>query len=233
MMAGMMVAGAVTLYSHDVMAMPQICAALITGGAVGLLLGRGVPRSALPALLTGLVGQAGLAAVFIGLAAWRNPHVFGVLDDVTDRPLVGAMVAIGATVTFGAMACAGAATTLRRGGRQRKRKGRFAAAMLLATGGTLGAFVANPATGLLLACVGIALLAGRGLAQRALDYGMGPAVALIGGLAGWAIAGTAFLMGNMAMAVAGGFAGSAGSMFAIRLCGGAGRKGLADVERRP
>jgi len=233
MMAAMMVAGAVTLYSHDVMALPQICAALITGGAVGLALGRGVPRSALPALLSGLVGQAGLAAVFIGGAAWRDPHVFGLLDNVTDRLRIDGAVAIGTAVTWGAMTCAGAATILWRGSVRQTGYPLVAGAMLLATGGSVGAFVANPQTGWLLACIGVALLAGRGVTKWVMGAGAGPALALVGGFAGWAVAASAFLMENMAMAVAGGLAGAAGSLFGARLCGGAGRKGLADGGHRP
>lgn len=229
-MGAMMVAGAVTLYSHDVMALPQTCAALITGGAVGLALGRGMPRSALPALLGGLVGLAGLAAVCIGAAAWRDPHAFGLLDDATDRLRADSAAAIGAAVAWGAMACAGATTILwgRSGGHPV-----VAGAMLLATGGFIGAFAATPDMGWLLACAGVALLAGRGLAKWSITAGTGPGLALVGGFAGWAVAASAFLMENMPMAVAGGLAGAAGSLFGARLCGGAGRKGLADGERRP
>lgn len=237
MMAGMMVMGAVTLYSHDVMAMPQICAALITGGAIGLALGRGVPRSAIPALLTGLIGQAGLAAMFVGVAAWRNPHAFGLLDDATDRLLHDAAMAMGAALAFGAMSCAGAAAILWQGtGPRTERESGLplcAGAMLAVTGAAVSAFVAAPGIGWLLACTGVALLAGWALAKWAMGVGTGPAMALVGALSGWAVAGTAFLMENMGMAVAGGLAGAAGSLFALRLCGGAGRKGLADAGRHP
>ncbi|WP_150294953.1 NAD(P)(+) transhydrogenase (Re/Si-specific) subunit beta [Sphingobium estronivorans] len=237
MMAGMMVIGAVTLYSHDVMAMPQICAALITGGAIGLALGQGVPRSAIPALLTGLVGQAGLAAVFVGGAAWRNPHAFGLLDEATDRLLGDAAIAMAATVALGAMACAGAAAILWRGtawqGERRPGLPLFAAAMLVATGGTMAGFVASPGSAGLLVSTGVALLAGWGLARWAIGAGAGPAMALVGGLAGWAVAASAFLLENTGMAVAGGLAGAAGSLLGLRLCGRAGRKGLADARRRP
>ena len=233
LVAAMTVAGAVTLCSHDVMALPQICAALITGGAVGLALGRGLPRSALPALLSGLVGQAGLAAVFIGAAAWRNPHAFGLLDDVTDRLRIDGAVAIGTAVAWGAMACGGAVTILWRGSVHQAGYPLVASIMLLATGGCVAVFVANPQIGWLLAWVGVALLAGRGLTKWGMGAGTEPALALVGGFAGWAVAASAFLMENMAMAVAGGLAGAAGSLFGARLCGGAGRKGLADGGRRP
>src|SRR3546814_11068169 len=64
--AAMTVEAAVTLYSHDVKAMPPICAALLAGRAVGLAPGRGTPRSALSSLLGGVGGLAG-----VGLGARR------------------------------------------------------------------------------------------------------------------------------------------------------------------
>ncbi|WP_176592743.1 NAD(P)(+) transhydrogenase (Re/Si-specific) subunit beta [Sphingobium sp. EM0848] len=237
MMAGIMVIGAVTLYSHDVMAMPQICAALITGGAVGLVLGQGVPRSAIPAVLTGLIGQAGMAAVFVGVAAWRNPHAFGLLDETTDRMLTDAAAFVGLAIAFGAMAGAGAAAILWHGmtrqGEGRRGPPLFAGAMLVATGAVTSVFALSPDTGWLIGSIGVALLAGQALARWAMGVGTGAAAALVGGLAGWAVAGSAFLLENMGMAVAGGLAGAAGTVLGLRLCGGAVRKGLADAGRHP
>nr|WP_235870819.1 NAD(P)(+) transhydrogenase (Re/Si-specific) subunit beta [Sphingobium indicum] len=229
--AAMTVAAAVTLYSHDVMALPQICAALIAGSAVGLALGRGVPRSALPSLLGGFGGLAGLAAVFLAGAAWRDPHAFGLLDEMTDRLRMDAAAAIGVALACGAMACAGAAAILRRGAAWRHPV--IAAATLPATGGLVGAFAASPDLLRLLGCIAVALLAGWAATTSALRSGTGPALALAGGFAGWAVAASAFFLENMPMVVAGGLAGAAGTLFRARLCGSAGRKGLADAGRRP
>ncbi|WP_084733221.1 NAD(P)(+) transhydrogenase (Re/Si-specific) subunit beta [Sphingobium chungbukense] len=237
MMAGMTVIGAVTLYSHDVMSMPQIFAALIMGGAVGLVLGRGMPRAAIPALLIGLIGQTGLAAMFVGVAAWRNPRAFGLLDEMTDQWFADDAAAIGVGVALGAMACAGAAAILwcRMGRRGKGRPGApfFTGAMLAGTCGAVLAFVASPTTDRLLPLAGVALLAGWGLAKWTMGARMGPAAALVGGLSGWAVAVLAYLLENIGMAVAGGLAGAAGGLFALRLCGGADRKGLAEGGARP
>lgn len=53
------------------------------------------------------------------------------------------------------------------------------------------------------------------------------------GMVGWAAAAFAFLLENMGLAVAGGLGGAAGTGIALRLCGGARGKGLADAEARP
>lgn len=236
-MAGMALLGAVTLYSHDVMAMPQICAALIVGCAAGLLSGRSVPRSAVPALLAGLAGQVGLASIFVGLATWYNPHAFGLLDDMTDRLLPWAAVCIGLGGVFGALTLAGAGTVLwcgtwRRSG-ARAGHALFACALAMSGAGLVWGFVARSQIGLFAGCIGVALSVGHGLARWTLRTGTGPALALVGGCAGWALAADAFLLENMALAVAGGLAGAAGSLFALRLCVAAGRKGLADAGHHP
>lgn len=233
-LAGVGVAGVATIYSHDVMALPQICGALIIGGIGGPLIARRVPVRKLPALLAGLLGQTGLAALLIGAAAWRNPHSFGLLNKFNDLIMPTAAGTMGLTIALGALVVAASFTILwRRTGGGTGMSGVFAAALLPVTAMAVLSFAKAPAMGTLCACAGVALLAGRFLAKWALQSGEGPALALIGGLAGWSVAAAAFLLENMTMAVAGGLAGAAGSLFALRLCGGAGRKGLADEGCRP
>lgn len=176
--AGMAVLGAVAVYSHDVMMLPQICAAVLLGSGVGLLLGRGVPRSALPALLAGLIGQVGFGVAFLGIAGWRNPHAFGLLDAAGDHMLPDAALEIGLCVGLGTVTAVGAAV--------------------------------------LLWC-GVARQDGKG-ARLAM-------LASIAALAGWAAAASGFLLDNIGMAVAGGLAGSAGTIFALRALRGGGQEG--------
>nr|WP_245405714.1 NAD(P)(+) transhydrogenase (Re/Si-specific) subunit beta [Sphingobium sp. Sx8-8] len=230
--AGMAVLGAVTLYSHDVMAMPQICAALLAGSAAGLLLGRSIAKTTLPALLAGFLAQTGLAAMLLDLGLWRNPHAFGLLDDRTDGMLPDAAIAMGLGAGFGAMAFAGAMTILWRRMR-RIEQPLFASVSLALAGAFCWAFRADGQWAWLGGCIGVGLAAGHGSAKWVLAAGMGPALAWVGGMAGWAVAANAFLLENMGLAVAGGLAGAAGSLFALRLCVGVGRKGLADAGRHP
>jgi len=228
--AGVAVLGAVTLYSHDVMAMPQMCAALLAGGALGLLIGRGVPKAALPAWLGVFAGQAGLAALLVALAAWRNPHAFRLLDDATDGMVQGAVAAMGLGAGFGAMACGGAMTILRREGTWIGPL-LFGCGLAMLAGGMVRAFAHDPQLGVMGGGIGVGLIAGHGLVKGALRAGVGPALAAAGGMAGWAVAACGFLLENMGLAVAGGLAGATASLFALRLCGWVGRKGLADAGR--
>lgn len=52
-------------------------------------------------------------------------------------------------------------------------------------------------------------------------------------MAGWSAAALAFLLENIGLIVVGGLAGAAGTGVALRLCGGVGRKGLADAGAHP
>ena len=52
-------------------------------------------------------------------------------------------------------------------------------------------------------------------------------------LAGWSAVSLAFLLENLGLMAAGGLAGAAGTGIALRLCGGAGPKGLADTGAHP
>ena len=62
--------------------------------------------------------------------------------------------------------------------------------------------------------------------------GMMPIILAIA-MAGWSAAALAFLLENLGLVVAGGLAGAAGTGIALRLCGGAGPKGLADAGAHP
>lgn len=230
-MAGAVAATTVTLYSHDVVNLPPICGALIMGGAIGLFMARALPMAALPSLLAGLIGLGALAVLMVDLAAWRNPYAFGLLDDTTGQLSRASAVALALGVPLGAMASAGAVTMLWKGAAGGG--GLWAVLLSLLTLTLAMLFALHPTFVLLCTCAGAALSAGHYIAHWGGKAGTGPVLAMLGGLTGCSGAAAAFLLANPAMVVAGGLAGAAGSMFALRLCGGTGRKGLADRDRQP
>lgn len=180
--AGALILAAATLYAADVLNLPEIIAALIIGGAAGLLLGRELPVRFLPALMTALAGLVGLAAVVMALAAWINPYAFGLIGEAGDHRTARKVAALGIAVLTGALACVGGIAALV--ARRWRSDGRI---MLASTAA----------------------------------------------MAGWSVAATAFLLENMGLAVAGGLAGSAGTVLAARLCADVSGKALADARRRP
>jgi H+-translocating NAD(P) transhydrogenase subunit beta len=85
----------------------------------------------------------------------------------------------------------------------------------------------------------LTMLAGGAASSLAITVGIrrsmaGPALlALTIAMAGWSAAALAFLLQNVGMVVAGGLAGAAGMGSALRICGRAHWKGLAEAGRRP
>lgn len=178
--AGTVILSAAAVYDMDVINGPEIIAALLIGGAIGLLLGREWPGSRMMALLTTLAGFAGAAMAFAAVAAWHNPFAFGLVDEGGAEIATRHLLALAVTVLMGSGACIGGVVALLR---------RWDA-------------------------VGVLL-------------------ALTIGMAGWSAAAMAILLENIGLVVAGGLAGTAGMVIALRICGGARGKGLADNRSRP
>ena len=178
--AGTVILSAAAVYDMDVINGPEIIAALLIGGAIGLLLGRGWPGSRMVALLTTLAGFAGAAMAFAGAAAWHDPFAFGLGDEGSADIATRHLFALAVAVLMGSGACIG----------------------------------------------GVFAQLRRGEADWVL-------LALTIGMAGWSAAAMAILLENIGLVVAGGLAGAAGTVIALRICGGARRKGLADARPRP
>ena len=184
--AGIVILGAATGYGMDAVNMPEIVGTLVIGSAGGLLLGRELPRHHLSALMTVVAGMVGLAMIAVALAAWLNPHVFGLTGAASDGLTQANSLLIALCMATGAVACAGA--------------------------------------GIALSVVKLAPMPDA----RAAAWMVG-----IAGMTGWSIAAAAFLLENAGLVVAGGLTGSAGTALALRSCGMAWRKGLAEPLRRP
>lgn len=103
--AGALLLGATTIYAADVVNLPEMIGALIIGGAIGLLLGRGWPVDRLARMITALAGSTGLAMIAVVLAAWKNPYAFDLIAASSDRPAAGDILAIVAAIATAALAC--------------------------------------------------------------------------------------------------------------------------------
>ncbi|MEC3910427.1 NAD(P)(+) transhydrogenase (Re/Si-specific) subunit beta [Sphingobium sp. CR2-8] len=107
-MAGIALALAAALYSHDVMNLPEIASALVIGGSIGLLLARRCAARMLPWLVVVAHGLLGMAAMATACALWLNPFAFALVGDdgrITpdNRLLLAAGFTIGAMVVVGAL----------------------------------------------------------------------------------------------------------------------------------
>lgn len=231
--AGVLILTGAALYGADVVNLPEIVGVLIIGGAIGVMLARELPAHRLPALLTTLAGLVGLAAIAVAQAAWLNPYAFGLIGGSDDRIVPRAVIAVGVAMLMGAMACAGGFVALL-GSPTRLGRGILKSLTLLMVASLfIAAFVASHTLPLLWTGAMVAALSGFQLARRTFGAGEPALLALTGAMAGWSVAATAFLLENIGLAVAGGLAGSVGSVMTMRLYHASGRKGLADAQRHP
>ncbi|HVF36540.1 MAG TPA: NAD(P)(+) transhydrogenase (Re/Si-specific) subunit beta, partial [Sphingomicrobium sp.] len=81
----------------------EIAAAILLGGAIGLVTARRIQMTAMPQLVAAFHSLVGMAAVLVGAAAFLNPEAFGIVgpDGIhqVSRVEMGLGVAIGA-ITF-------------------------------------------------------------------------------------------------------------------------------------
>jgi len=230
-MGGTLILAAATLYSVDVVNMPEVVGATVIGTAMGFGLARESPSRALPRLLAALAGSVGLAAIAMMLAIDRNPFAFGLIAEGADKvaPVKALAVSLGAML--GSAASGGAATLLL--DRAAARSPLFFCLLLVTAGVSAAMFVRSGQSLWLWASVAFAGVAGVLIGRRLVGHGLSALLAMTAGLGGWSVVATALLLENMGLAIAGGLAGSAGGVAALRLCRAASRKGLAHAQRRP
>ena len=107
-MIGMAIAVLTTLYTHvpfdghanaatiehglnwDLTTIGEILAAIVIGGAIGLVTARKIQMTAMPQLVAAFHSLVGMAAVLVGAAAFLNPEAFGIAVRVT--PIYGPSV---------------------------------------------------------------------------------------------------------------------------------------------
>jgi len=103
-MAGIALAVGATIYSHDVVNLPEILSALTIGGGIALVLARRCAAPMLPWLVVAGHGLLGLAAMAIAIVLFRNPFAFAITRE--DGLLLSASVAFSALVLGGALTIA-------------------------------------------------------------------------------------------------------------------------------
>ena len=62
-MIGMAIAVATTLYTHDVVSLPEIIGAIVIGGGIGFIIARRIAMTDMPQLVAAFHSLVGLAAV--------------------------------------------------------------------------------------------------------------------------------------------------------------------------
>jgi NAD(P) transhydrogenase subunit beta len=79
-MVGMAIAVGTTLATHSLATIPEIAAAMLIGGGIGLVTARKIQMTAMPQLVAAFHSLVGMAAVLVGWTAYLDPGAFGILD---------------------------------------------------------------------------------------------------------------------------------------------------------
>ncbi|MFL6743830.1 MAG: NAD(P)(+) transhydrogenase (Re/Si-specific) subunit beta, partial [Sphingomicrobium sp.] len=67
----------------DRLTLTEIAAAILIGGAIGLITARKIQMTAMPQLVAAFHSLVGMAAVLVGAAAYLNPEAFGIATRIT------------------------------------------------------------------------------------------------------------------------------------------------------
>ena len=226
-MAGMLIAVATTLVTHDIANIVEIAIAIAIGGLIGFLIARRIAMTAMPELVAAFHSLVGLAAVLVGWAAYLNPGAFGLLT--TDGG-IGAVskVEMGLGIAIGAITFSGSVIAFA------KLSGRMSGSPILLPArhvinlGTLAAIIvltalfamAGPAETmpLIVAMTVLAFLIGFLLIIPIGGADMPVVVSMLNSYSGWAAAAMGFTLGNSAMIITGALVGSSGAILSYIMC---------------
>ena len=226
-MAGMLIAVATTLVTHDIANIVEIAIAIAIGGLIGFLIARRIAMTAMPELVAAFHSLVGLAAVLVGWAAYLNPGAFGLLT--TDGG-IGAVskVEMGLGIAIGAITFSGSVIAFA------KLSGRMSGSPILLPArhvinlGTLAAIIvltalfamAGPAETmpLIIALTVLAFLIGFLLIIPIGGADMPVVVSMLNSYSGWAAAAMGFTLGNSAMIITGALVGSSGAILSYIMC---------------
>ena len=207
----------------DILSAAEIFAAILIGGAIGLVAARRIKMTDMPQLVAAFHSLVGLAAVLVGIAAYLNPEAFGILgpDGIhrASRIEMGLGVAIGA-ITFSGSVIAFLKLNGNMGGKPILLPGRHVINLATLAGilGLIAYFTQDQApwvfftVTLLSFAIGFLLIIPIGGAD------MPVVVSMLNSYSGWAAAAMGFTLHNSAMIITGALVGSSGAILSYIMC---------------
>ncbi|MDI1295583.1 MAG: NAD(P)(+) transhydrogenase (Re/Si-specific) subunit beta [bacterium] len=228
-MAGMAIAIATTLFTHDVLNLPEIIGAIVVGGGIGFITARRIAMTDMPQLVAAFHSLVGLAAVLVGAAAYLNPGAFGIADLVTGEIHNASRIELGLGVAIGAITFSGSVIAFLKlngnmSGKPIMLPGRHVINLgtLVAILGLIGWFYAMPAptqvSWLFWTVIGLSFAIGFLLIIPIGGADMPVVVSMLNSYSGWAAAAMGFTLGNSAMIITGALVGSSGAILSYIMC---------------
>ncbi|WP_414902689.1 NAD(P)(+) transhydrogenase (Re/Si-specific) subunit beta [Sphingomonas flavalba] len=223
-MAGMALAVATTLVTHDIASLPEIAGAILIGGTIGFIVARRIAMTAMPQLIAAFHSLVGMAAVLVGAAAFLNPEAFGILAADGLDIAFNSRIEMGLGVAIGAITFSGSVIAFL------KLNGNMSGApiilplrhvinlaMLAAILALVFLFHADTPE-LFWAIVVLSFLIGFLLIIPIGGADMPVVISMLNSYSGWAAAAMGFTLHNTAMIITGALVGSSGAILSYIMC---------------
>ena len=224
-MIGMAIAVATTLYTHDVVSLPEIIAAIAIGGGIGFIIARRIAMTDMPQLVAAFHSLVGMAAVLVGAAAYLNPGAFGIVDAVTGEIHGASRIEMGLGVAIGAITFSGSVIAFLKlngtmSGKPIMLPGRHVINLgtLAAILGLIGYFVTDQSPWVFWTVTILSFIIGFLLIIPIGGADMPVVVSMLNSYSGWAAAAMGFTLHNSAMIITGALVGSSGAILSYIMC---------------
>ena len=225
---GMLIAAGVTLLDPSILSFELIISGALIGGAIGTFIALRIQMTALPQLVACFHSLVGLAAVFVAVAAFFEPELYGIGTKGDIK--VASLIEMSLGTVIGAVTFSGSIVA-------------FAKLQELVKGAPItfkGQHSINAVLGLLLlvlvfwlvtsnneqsfwAVIVLSLLIGFLIIIPIGGADMPVVVSMLNSYSGWAAAGIGFTLSNTALIVTGALVGSSGAILSYIMCKGMNR----------
>ena len=225
---GMLIAAGVTLLDPSILSFELIISGVLIGGAIGTFIALRIQMTALPQLVACFNSLVGLAAVFVAVAAFFEPELYGIgtrgdikaasLIEMSLGTVIGAITFSGSIVAFAKLQelVKGAPITF---------KGQHSINAVLGVLLLVLVFwlVISNNEQIFWAVVVLSLLIGFLIIIPIGGADMPVVVSMLNSYSGWAAAGIGFTLSNTALIVTGALVGSSGAILSYIMCKGMNR----------
>src|SRR5689334_7225034 len=231
-MIGMAIAVGTTLATHQIASLPEIAAAIVIGGGIGLVTARKIQMTAMPQLVAAFHSLVGMAAVLVGAAAYLNPEAFGIAVRITpiaspsfvsilpvSRIEMGLGVAIGA-ITFSGSVIAFLKLNGNMSGKPILLPLRHIINLgtLLAILALIAYFTQDQSPWVFGVITALSFIIGFLLIIPIGGADMPVVISMLNSYSGWAAAAMGFTLHNTAMVITGALVGSSGAILSYIMC---------------
>ena len=225
---GMLIAAGVTLLDPSILSFELIISGALIGGAIGTFIALRIQMTALPQLVACFHSLVGLAAVFVAVAAFFEPELYGIgtkgdikaasLIEMSLGTVIGAVTFSGSIVAFAKLQelVKGAPITF---------KGQHSINAVLGLLLLVLVFwlVISNNEQIFWAVIVLSLLIGFLIIIPIGGADMPVVVSMLNSYSGWAAAGIGFTLSNTALIVTGALVGSSGAILSYIMCKGMNR----------